>query len=179
MNIRKALLATMALVLVVMMFPALTVDAGGPKGPSIVDVAIAVNSDGPYKGSFDTLIAAVSASPTALAALSGNGQYTVFAPTDDAFNAAFAALGITAGDLLANEALLTEILLYHVARGRRDAADVLDSSRIRTVQGGFLMQNGGVLTDAVGRQANIIVTDVPAANGIIHAIDAVVLPYLP
>jgi len=148
-----------------------------PPGDTIVDVAIAVNSEGPFAGQFDTLIAAVLAADTAvLETLDGRGQFTVFAPTDDAFD----KLGLNPGNIgdLPTE-VLTDILLYHVARGRRDAEDVLASSRIRMLKGGFLMQDGGVLTDNLGRTANIIVTDVPAANGIIHAIDTVVLPYLP
>jgi uncharacterized surface protein with fasciclin (FAS1) repeats len=148
-----------------------------PPGPTIVDVAIAVNSDGLYAGAFDTLIAALgAANPAVLATLSGNGQFTVFAPTD----AAFADLGLNPGNIgtLGQEAL-TDILLYHVARGRRYAEDVVGSNRIRTLYRGFLFQDGGVLTDNLGRPANIIVTDVEAANGIIHAIDAVVLPYAP
>ena len=148
-----------------------------PNDLTIVDVAIAVNSEGPFAGSFDTLIAAVlAADPAVLATLTGNGQFTVFAPTDDAF----AALGLdeyTIGSL--DQDVLTDILLYHVARGRRYASDILDSKRIRTLNRGFLMQDGGVLTDNLSREANIIVTDVEAGNGIIHAIDAVVLPYAP
>ena len=148
-----------------------------PPGPTIVDTAIAVNSSGSFAGSFDTLIAAVlAADPAVVNTLSGNGQYTVFAPTDDAF----AALGLTPANVgsLPQDAL-TEILLYHVAPGRRDASDVLSSDRIRTLSKDFLMQDSGVLTDNLGREANIIVTDVEAANGIIHAIDAVVLPFAP
>jgi uncharacterized surface protein with fasciclin (FAS1) repeats len=148
-----------------------------PPGPTIVDVAIAVNSDGPFAGQFDTLIAAVlAADPAVVATLSGNGQFTVFAPTDDAFG----ALGLTPETIgTLDQAFLTDVLLYHMANGRRYANDVLMSDRIRTLQRGFLFQDGGVLTDNLGRTANIIVTDVEAANGIIHAIDAVVLPYAP
>lgn len=148
-----------------------------PKGPTLVDVAIAVNSSGPFAGQFDTLIAAVlAADPAVVATLSGNGQFTVFAPTDDAF----AALGLTPANIgTLDQGFLTNVLLYHVARGSRYADDVVASDRIRTLQRGFLFQNGGVLTDNLGRTANIIVTDVPAANGVIHAIDAVVLPYAP
>jgi uncharacterized surface protein with fasciclin (FAS1) repeats len=148
-----------------------------PKGPTIVDVAIAVNSEGPFAGSFDTLIAAVlAADPVVYETLTGNGQFTVFAPTDDAF----AALGFDENNIgtLPQDAL-TDILLYHVARGRRYAGDVVASSRIRTLYKSFLLQDGGVLTDNLGRDATIIVTDVEAANGVIHAIDAVVLPYAP
>jgi uncharacterized surface protein with fasciclin (FAS1) repeats len=126
---------------------------------------------------FDTLIAAVlAADPVVLKTLSGRGQFTVFAPTDDAFE----ALGLTPMNIGSlDQDALTQILLYHVARGRRDAEAVVDSSRIRTLQGNFLMQSGGILTDKLGRAANIIVTDVPATNGIIHVIDAVVLPFAP
>ncbi|MFB0514554.1 MAG: fasciclin domain-containing protein [Candidatus Bathyarchaeia archaeon] len=148
-----------------------------PPGPTVVDVAIAINSEGPFAGQFDTLIAAVlAADPAVLATLSGNGQFTVFAPTDDAF----AALGITpdnVGEL--DQGFLTDVLLYHVARGRRYSTVILASKRIRTLERGFLFQAGGALTDNLGRVANIIVTDVEAANGVIHAIDAVVLPYAP
>jgi uncharacterized surface protein with fasciclin (FAS1) repeats len=147
------------------------------KSPTIVAVALAANADedGPFYEQLDTLIAAVlAADPAVLAYLQGNGQRTVFAPTD----AAFEALGLTpenVGTALTQEAL-TQILLYHVARGNRDAAEVTASSRIRTLEGGFLLQVGGVLTDERGRTATIIATDVPAGNGIIHVIDAVVLP---
>ena len=144
--------------------------------PSIVDVAIAVNSEGPFAGLFDTLVAAVlAADPVVLHRLTTRGQSTVFAPTDDAF----AALGLTPdniGTALSQE-ILTEILLYHVAPGRRDSGDVLASEQIRTLQGGFIAQAGGVLTDAAGNMINIIVTDVPAQNGIIHAIDGVLIPF--
>jgi uncharacterized surface protein with fasciclin (FAS1) repeats len=149
--------------------------AAGPKGSSLVDVAIAVNTEGPYAGAFDALIAAVlAANPAVVKTLSGNGQHTVFAPTDDAF----AQLGLNPDNIgSVPQNVLTEILLYHVARGRRYAEDVLDSSRIRMLDGGFVFQSAGVLTDNVGRESNIIVVDVEAANGIIHAVDAVLLPY--
>ena len=144
--------------------------------PSIVDVAIAVNSDGPFAGLFDTLVAAVlAADPVVLHRLTTKGQSTVFAPTDDAF----AALGLTPeniGTALPQE-ILTEILLYHVAPGRRDSTDVIASEQIRTLQGGFIAQAGGVLTDAAGNMINIIVTDVPAENGFIHVIDGVLIPF--
>ena len=142
-----------------------------PKGPTIVDVALEINSQ---TGEFDTLIAAIlAADPAVLETLSGNGQFTVFAPTD----AAFAALGLDSTNIgSVPQGALTEILLYHVARGSRYAEDVVDSDRIRTLNKSFLLQDGGVLTDNQGRTANIIATDVPAANGVIHVIDAVVLP---
>ena len=149
----------------------------GPKGPTIVDVAIEINTEGPFTGQFDTLIAAVQASdPIVLNTLSGNGQRTVFAPTDDAF----LQLSLTPENITTlSRSELTDILLYHVAHGRRNSNAVLGSKRIRTLNRGFLFQDNGTLTDKLDRKAKIIVPDVFAANGVIHAIDAVVLPFLP
>ena len=96
---------------------------------TIVDVALAINAD---SGEFSTLIAAILAADLA-GALSGNGQLTVFAPTD----AAFAKLDLNAdniGDLPSAD--LTNILLYHVAKGRRMAEDVVASEQIRMLNGG-------------------------------------------
>jgi uncharacterized surface protein with fasciclin (FAS1) repeats len=145
-----------------------------PKGPTIIDVAKAVNAE---TGEFSILIAAINAADPAVAqTLSGNGQFTVFAPTDAAFLSLLEELNLTAGEVLGNQALVTQVLLYHVARGNRDSADILASSRIRTLEGGFLSQSSGVLTDANGRNANIVYPDVKASNGVIHIIDRVVLP---
>ena len=146
----------------------------GPKGPTIVDVAAFVNSQ---SGEFETLIAAVNAADPAVAAtLTGGGQHTVFAPTD----AAFAALGLNPTNLcVLSTDDLTKILLYHVARGNRDAGEVTSSDTIRTLLGARLEQANGVLTDQLGRSADIVIPDVPAANGIIHVINAVVLPFAP
>lgn len=148
-----------------------------PPGPTIVDIAIQINSEGDFAGQFDTLIAALGeANPLVLETLSGNGQFTVFAPTDDAF----ADLDLDPNNIdQLDKDFLTDVLLYHVARGRRYAETVLDSKRIRVLKGGFLLQDQGILTDNLGREANIIVTDVEAANGVIHAIDSVVLPKAP
>jgi transforming growth factor-beta-induced protein len=145
-----------------------------PKENTIVDVALAANQT---SGEFSILIAALQAAdPAVLRTLDGKGQFTVFAPTDAAFVALLGELGLTADQLLSNQALVTQVLLYHVARGNRDSDAILGSSRIRTLNGGFLFQSGGVLTDANGRTANIVATDIRASNGIIHVIDRVVLP---
>jgi uncharacterized surface protein with fasciclin (FAS1) repeats len=162
------------------------VAVAAPPGPTVVDVAIAVNSEGPFAGQFDTLIAAVTATPSVASILDGNGQHTVFAPTDAAFEDLATELGLTVPELvdflLANPDYLEDVLLYHIAHGRLYAEDVLPKDRVNMLirgRNGFLMQDSGVLTDNLDRTANIIVTDVEAANGIIHAIDAVVLPYAP
>jgi uncharacterized surface protein with fasciclin (FAS1) repeats len=78
--------------------------------------------------------------------------------------------------VLGNRALLNTVLTYHVARGERFSGDVIDSSRIRMLNGGFVFQAGGVLTDAMGRDSNIIAVDIDASNGVIHVIDRVILP---
>jgi len=145
-----------------------------PKGDTIVDVALAANAQ---TGEFSILIAALQAAdPAVIQTLSGNGQFTVFAPTDAAFDSLLGELGLTADQLLSNKDLVTQVLLYHVARGNRNSSAVLGSSRIRTLERGFLYQSDGLLTDENGRSANIIATDIQAANGVIHVIDRVVLP---
>lgn len=144
------------------------------RGNTIVDVALAANAQ---TGEFSILIAALQAAdPIVLKTLAGKGQYTVFAPTDAAFLSLLSELGVSAEQLLSDKKLVTKVLLYHVARGYRDSASVLDSSRIRMMKGGFLFQNGGVLTDNNGRTANIVAVDIKASNGVIHVIDRVVLP---
>lgn len=141
---------------------------------SIVDLAIDVNAS---TGEFGILIAALQAAdPAVIQTLNGKGQYTVFAPTDAAFVALLGELGMSADELLSNQELLTTVLLYHVAKGNRDSVDVIGSDRIRTMQGGFLFQDGGILTDANGRTSSIIGVDIFADNGVIHVINRVVLP---
>ena len=172
---RLTALAACAALLLTAASPALAGPKGqGPKGPSIVDVATEVND---ATGLFDTLLAAVGAAdPAVFATLDGGGQHTVFAPTDDAF----AALGLNESNLcLLSQGELTQILLYHVAKGRRDAGEVLASDTIRTLLGTRVAQSGGVLTDQLDRDSNIIVIDVFAANGVIHVVDNVLLPFAP
>jgi uncharacterized surface protein with fasciclin (FAS1) repeats len=151
-------------------------ERGGSETPAgtIVDVALATNAQ---TGEFSILIAALQAAdPAVIETLSGKGQFTVFAPTDAAFVALLGELGLTAEQLLAEQELVTQVLLYHVARGNRNSNAVLGSPRIPTLEGGWLYQAGGVLTDENGRTANIIATDIKARNGVIHVIDRVVLP---
>ena len=141
--------------------------------PSIVETAIAVNGSGPYAGAFDTLICLVANNPDVLATLSEKGQYTVFAPTD----AAFALIGVDSTNCAAaaSTPAVTNILLYHVAKGRRDAADVTSSSQIRMLSGSFTRVSAAGGSYFVN-DSRIIATDVFASNGVIHAIDKVLLP---
>jgi uncharacterized surface protein with fasciclin (FAS1) repeats len=179
MNFRKLLPAT-ALGAVIALAGAQMAQAGEAR-VSIVQKAIALNAEGPFAGNFDTLIAAVlAADPAVVSTLSDNSQETVFAPTDDAF----AALGLDSNNIgsALDQATLTKVLLYHVAPGRRYAEDVVSSEKIRTLlkgKKGFFRVDGAVLTDNLGRTSNIIATDVEADNGVIHAIDSVLLPVAP
>jgi uncharacterized surface protein with fasciclin (FAS1) repeats len=128
---------------------------------------------------FSILVEAVGAAGL-VDTLSGPGPFTVFAPTNDAFAALLGELGVTKAQLLADKALLTEVLTYHVLPAQVKAADVPAGKAITTVQGGVFKaesQGGGlVITDGRNRTAKITATDVAASNGVIHVIDKVILP---
>ena len=131
---------------------------------TIVDVAVSA-------GNFTTLVAAVTAADL-VETLSGTGPFTVFAPTDEAF-AALPAGVLDALLLPENKALLAQILTYHVVSGMVMAADITDGD-VATVEGSnvMLVTTSGVKVN----DANVVSADVPASNGVIHAIDAVILP---
>jgi uncharacterized surface protein with fasciclin (FAS1) repeats len=118
--------------------------------------------------------------------LSGDGPFTVFAPTNDAFAKLPAG---TVETLLKPENVekLKSILTYHVVSGKFDAATVVDAIKtndnkytVTTVQGAkidlSLDGENVILTDATGAKATVVIADVSASNGVIHAIDAVVMP---
>jgi transforming growth factor-beta-induced protein len=163
-----ALIATVA-------FPFATADAcdccgcssGKPaakKGKDIVDTAVAA-------GSFKTLVAAVKAAGL-VETLKGDGPFTVFAPADQAF--AKLPEG-TIKALLADKPKLKSVLTYHVVAGKLAAADVIERSWLKTAQGQSLRvvaAGDEVRIDG----ARIVMTDIKAADGIIHVIDSVVLP---
>ncbi|MGC1514337.1 MAG: fasciclin domain-containing protein [Maribacter sp.] len=146
--------------------------------PTIVSVASGNEN-------FTTLVTAVQAAGL-VETLNGEGPFTVFAPTNDAF----AKLPEGTVETLVkseNKEQLTTILTYHVVAGNYDAADVIEainanngSFEVETVQGGKIvlsLRDGSVLlTDANGGTATVIMADVMASNGLIHAIDAVVMP---
>ena len=131
---------------------------------TIVDVASGA-------GNFGTLVAAVTAAEL-VETLSGVGPFTVFAPTDEAF-AALPAGVVDALLLPENKAVLAQILTYHVVSGKVMAADVTDSD-VATVEGQTvkLSTADGVTVNG----AKVVSADVAASNGVIHAIDAVILP---
>ena len=132
----------------------------------IVDTAVGA-------GSFTTLAAALEAADL-IDTLKGSGPFTVFAPTDEAFAKVPAG---TVEDLLKpeNKSKLQAILTYHVVSGKVMAADVVKLNSAKTVQGSNVRistMGGKVKVD----NANVVKTDIGASNGVIHVIDAVILP---
>jgi uncharacterized surface protein with fasciclin (FAS1) repeats len=136
------------------------------KQKDIVDTAVEA-------GSFKTLAAALTAADL-VETLKGEGPFTVFAPTDEAF--ANLPEG-TVEDLLKpeNKDKLVAVLTYHVVAGKVMAADVVKLKKAETVQGSEVrikVKKGSVKVDA----ANVVKTDIECTNGVIHVIDAVILP---
>lgn len=143
-----------------------------PTDQDVVAVA-AANPD------FSILVAAVQAAGL-VNTLQGNGPFTVFAPTNEAFAALLTELNITQDALLANKPLLTSVLTYHVLASRVLASDITDGLAESTVEGQPIVlhnQNGALsIVDARGRTADIVIKNVQASNGVVHAIDRVILP---
>lgn len=131
----------------------------------IVDTAVEA-------GSFSTLVAAVQAAGL-VDTLKGEGPFTVFAPTDEAFAALPEG---TVQELLKeeNKDQLTAILTYHVVPGKVMSSDLSNDMSVETVQGGniTIMTEGGVTVNG----ADVVTADVEASNGVIHVIDEVIMP---
>jgi uncharacterized surface protein with fasciclin (FAS1) repeats len=145
-----------------------------PADKNIVETAVALSSASPAE--FTILVEAVLAADLA-GTLSGAGPFTVFAPTDAAFAALLGELGFSKAELLADTALLTKVLTYHVLSARALKADIVPGPQPATVQGeAFSIGASLMVTDARGRMASIVGTDVLASNGVIHVIDTVILP---
>jgi transforming growth factor-beta-induced protein len=141
------------------------VETPGAGNQTIVDIAVA-------NGNFTTLVAALEAAGLA-DTLAGPGPYTVFAPTDEAFDNLTPE---TVSTLLADpQGDLTEILLYHVAEGKLMASDVAGMTSIETLQGSMLPVEVNGTTVMVDN-ATVIQADIEASNGVIHVIDAVMIP---
>ena len=131
---------------------------------SIVDIAA-------EDGRFQTLVAALAAAGLA-DTLAGDGPFTVFAPTDEAFARLPAG---TVDALLADISALTDILLYHVVSGSVLAADVVGLDSATTLQGqpvSISIDGDSVLIN----DARVLITDIQAVNGTIHVIDSVLIP---
>ncbi len=136
------------------------------KKSDLVDTAVAA-------GNFTTLVAAVKATGL-VDVLKGDGPYTVFAPSDEAF-AKIPAHTLKALLKPENRDKLVKILTYHVVPGKLEAEDVVSLSGAKTVQGGrlkFRQHGNTVRVD----NANVLKTDINTSNGIIHVIDTVLMP---
>ena len=134
--------------------------------PTVVEIAVG-NAD------FSTLVAALQAAGL-VDALSGDGPFTVFAPT----NEAFAQLPAGTLDMLLlpeNKDKLVAILTYHVVPGKVMAADVVTLTEATSLEGDTIAisaEDGSVMVDG----ATVVATDIEASNGVIHVIDAVIMP---
>ena len=141
---------------------ALSFAAFGAHAKDIVDTAVSA-------GTFNTLVTAVKAAGL-VETLKGPGPFTVFAPTDEAF-AKIPKADLDA--LLADKAKLAKVLTYHVVPGKVMAADV-KAGTVKTVQGSTI-----AVSTASGVKVNdarVVKTDIAADNGVIHVIDAVIMP---
>jgi len=157
---------TLALVAIMAIWSAPTAAAQADTDKDIVDIAVEA-------GTFETLVAAVTAADL-VDVLKGDGPFTVFAPTDEAFAALPEG---TVENLLKpeNKDQLIAVLTYHVVPGRVTSSDVVKLTEATTVQGSTVdikLKGDKVLVDS----ATVVAVDIEAANGIIHVIDAVILP---
>lgn len=125
---------------------------------------------------FSTLVTAVKKAGL-VKALSGKGPYTVFAPTNDAFAKVPTA---TLDGLLADKAALTDVLTYHVVKGKIPSSKLQPTQTVTTLNGDTLTidvaDGKATITDGQGNTVNITMTDIKTKNGIIHVIDGVLLP---
>ena len=135
--------------------------------PSIVNIAI-------DNANFSILVQAVVKAGL-VEALSAEGPFTVFAPTNDAFTALFNTLGVSGIDALTSEQL-TPILLYHVVQGNVLASQVTSGDVPTLNEGSFISIMVSNLGVKLNESSNVIATDVQGSNGVIHAIDSVILP---
>lgn len=167
------------LVVTVLVFGSFSFAAAAPASdgdPTIVEIALG-NPD------FSTLVSAV-AKAGLVDALNGKGQYTVFAPTNAAFDNLAEKFGLADGAALVqalDAETLRAVVLYHVAPGARFSGDVLESSQIRTLSKSFLFPyvDSGMayLKNPKGvADAQIFAVDIKASNGVIHVIDQVLVP---
>jgi len=149
--------------------PTTTVPSETESMGTVVDVAVA-------SGSFPTLVAAVQAAGL-VETLSGDGPFTVLAPTEDAFADLLAMLGMPAEAVLGNVELLTSVLTYHVLPVEAPAEVVvsLDGQSVTTANGAEVTITVDGSTVMVN-DATVVATDIKASNGVIHVIDKVLFP---
>ena len=127
---------------------------------------------------FSVLVEAVQAAGLTDMLADPNAHYTVFAPTNAAFMQAMKETGMTKAQLFGDKAMLRKVLGYHVVSGDMAmyAKDVKPGNVMTASKDTLMVTNQGKLMDENGRTANIVKTDVPATNGVVHVIDRVLLP---
>ncbi|MFV8828460.1 fasciclin domain-containing protein [Alkalihalobacterium sp. APHAB7] len=164
MNKKKFAIAALVFMMI-MSFSAGVLAAENPGAKKdIVDTAV-------QAGDFNTLAAALEKAGL-VETLKGKGPFTVFAPTDAAFEKLLKELGVTAEELLARKDL-AEILLYHVVPGKVMSGDLKDGMKVKTLA----EKEVTITLDPVQvNKANVVKPDIEASNGVIHVIDAVLLP---
>ncbi len=160
---------TLPLMLLLLVFTSGSIagDKARAKLPTITDIAETTEG-------FGILYAALEAAGLD-ATFDGKRHFTVFAPTDEAFEQLLEDLGLTAGDLLGNTELLVAVLQYHVSRGDRYSGSVLAAGSLKMLDGNMtsvsVTSEGPMIDDAV-----IVATDIRASNGVIHVINKVIIP---
>lgn len=154
------------------------VPKGAPEMGSSTITEIAVSFATAEEPEFTQLVAAL-AQVGLVDFFNGTDQYTVFAPTDAAFDKLYDDLGVSGVSEIDN-ATLAAVLKYHVTEGRRASNSVLPPNGMRTIEtiggGTFTVDSDGMIYDVDDRGAMIALPNVPASNGIIHVITEVILP---
>lgn len=168
------MLNKMKALLLVVVILAVGITPAFAQQPTIVDIVVGADD-------FSTLEAAVIAAGLVDTLANPNANFTVFAPTNGAFQTLLTELNLTAEQLLANKALLTTVLTYHVVPGEFKAADVVAAIPFSapTVQGETIAVALDVRSGRVGLnngRATVAITDVDVANGVIHIVDNVIIP---
>ncbi|MBM7662843.1 putative surface protein with fasciclin (FAS1) repeats [Bacillus mesophilus] len=167
----KGIIVMMVFVMVMSLSSGVLAQGNGAKrGPTITDTVVSTASaDNPE---FTILLAALQQAELG-GVLDGKRQFTVFAPTDAAFANLLEALNVTPEQLLTNPDLAS-ILLYHVVPGRINASDLEDGMLLRTINGQKIKISLG--ETAKVNDSTIVKADISASNGVIHVIDAVLIP---
>jgi uncharacterized surface protein with fasciclin (FAS1) repeats len=156
---------------------------------TIVETAVALSGGGAFDsnpGDFDILVQAVLATGVNQSILNGNDNYTVFAPTDQAF---LNLASVLAGRSITSESEafsviagavgvsgVTAVLAYHVTEGVRNSTSVTRAQQVTMLDGNQISARGGYI-DGIGSDASIVIADIRVADGMIHAIDTVLLPF--
>lgn len=127
---------------------------------------------------FSLLVEAVQAAGLTGVLANPNANFTVFAPTNDAFAKALQQTGMTKAQLFANKPLLTKILGYHVINSNKPiySRDLKSGNVVMLSNDALMVTPNGQLMDEMGRTTNIVKTDIAASNGVIHVIDQVLAP---